>query len=238
MHTVDRKRSLVKRTRSYDASHRREQASANRDRVIDVAQRRFLGDGYGATTIAAIADEAHVSVDTIYKSFGGKPGLVRGIRTRALRGEGTVPAEQRSDELQMHELDPRKIIRGWGLFVTEIAPRAAPVLLLVRDAAGSDPEVRALLDEMDADRLRRMTDNARRLLKAGHLRQGMTLEHAAKVLWTYSSAELYELLVLRGGMSLKRYGQFVADAMTAALLEVEGPHDEPAPSLKGSPPVL
>jgi AcrR family transcriptional regulator len=173
---------------------------------------------YAPTTIAAIADEAGVSVDTIYKSFGGKPGLVRAIRANALRGEGSVPAEQHSDDLQAHEPNARKIIEGWGRLVTEIAPRSAPILLLVRDAAGSDPELRTLLQKLDADRLRRMTDNARRLHAAGHLRPGITVEWAADVLWTYSSAELYELLVVRRGLPIEAYGRFVADAMAAALL--------------------
>ncbi|MGH2870730.1 MAG: hypothetical protein ACRDNK_24570 [Solirubrobacteraceae bacterium] len=71
---------------------------------------------------------------------------------------------------------------------------------------------------MDADRLRRMTDNARRLRDAGHLRTGVTLAHAADVLWTYSSPELFELLVLRRRWTPTRYGRFVADAMIDALL--------------------
>jgi hypothetical protein len=91
-------------------------------------------------------------------------------------------------------------------------------LPLLRNAAGTDPELGALLEELDADRLRRMTDNARRLAAAGHLRPGITVTDAANVLWTYSSPELYELLVQRRGMPLKTYGEFVADAMIAALL--------------------
>jgi hypothetical protein len=71
---------------------------------------------------------------------------------------------------------------------------------------------------MDADRLRRMTKNARRLRDAGHLRAGVTLAHAADVLWSFSSPELYELLVLRRGWTSKRYGRFIADAMAQALL--------------------
>jgi hypothetical protein len=157
-------------------------------------------------------------VDTIYKSFGGKPGLIRAIRARVLLGTGPVPAEQRSDEIQTHEPDPRKIIRRWGEFVIEIAPIAAPILLLVRDAAGTHPELRSLLIEMDADNLRRMTENAGRFAAAGHLRSGMTIADAANVLWTYSSIELYDLLVLRRSMPLKTYGRFVAEAMMAALL--------------------
>lgn len=215
---VQRKSPAVKTTRRYDASLRQDQARQNRERIVEAAERRFLRDGYGPTTIPAIAGDAGVSVDTIYKSFGGKPGLIRAIRTRALRGEGLVPARQRSDELSTHTPDPREIIKGWGRFVTELAPRAAPILLLVRDAATTDPELRALLKELDGDRLHRMTDNARRLIAGGHLRQGISIGRAAEVLWTYSSAELYELLVLRQGMSLRTYGQFVADAMMAALL--------------------
>lgn len=208
----------VKHKRSYNSSRRQEHARRNRDRMLDAAERRFLRDGYGATTVAAIAADAGVSADTIYKSFGGKPGLVRAIRTSALQGEDLVPAEQRSDALHERESDPRKIIEAWGRFVTQITPRVAPILLLIRAAAATDPEVLALLEEMDTDRLRRMTLNARRLHNAGHLRDGITITRAADVLWTYSAPELYELLVLRRGWPPQRYGRFVANAMINALL--------------------
>ena len=215
---MEQRAANVKQKRSYDASRRQEKARRNLVRIIDVAERLFLGNGYRITTIAAIAAEAGVSADTIYKSFGGKAGLVRAIRARALEGEGTTPAEQRSDSLQAREPDPRKIIRAWAALSAELAPRAAPILLLIRDAAASDLEVRALLEEMDADRLRRMTENARRLRDAGHLRAGITLTRAADMLWTYSSPELYELLVLRRGWSPERYGRFIAEAMISVLL--------------------
>jgi Bacterial regulatory proteins, tetR family. len=215
---MTRKTGNVKQKRAYDATRRREQARRNGARIIEVAERRFLRDGYGATTIAGIAAEAGVSADTIYKSFGGRAGLVRAIRIRALEGEGPVAAEQRSDALHVRELDPRKIIQTWGMLTAEIAPRASPILLLIRSAAATDPKVRALQEELDADRHRRMTENARRLRNAGHLRAGITLAQAADVLWTYSSPELYELLVLRRGWPPDRYGRFVAEAMIAALL--------------------
>jgi hypothetical protein len=76
---------------------------------------------------------------------------------------------------------------------------------------------------MDTSRLTRMTSNARNLAEAGHLRDGITVEHAGEVLWTYSSPELYELLVLGRGWPAERYGTFIADAMIAALLPPEPP---------------
>ncbi len=211
-------RRAVKAGRRYDTTLRRERAQQSRERIIAAAERRFLAEGYAATTVAAIAAHSDVSVDTIYKSFGGKPGLVRAVYRRALEGEGPIPAEERSDQLHQLEQDPRRIIEGWGRFVSELAPRGAPIYLLVRTAAGTDPELEALLREIDADRLRRMTENARRLHDAGHLRPGISVPRAADILWTYSSPELYDLLVHRRHMSSSAYGRFVADAMAAALL--------------------
>jgi AcrR family transcriptional regulator len=208
----------VKPKRRYDSQRRQEQAQRTRVRIVDAAERRFLRDGYAATTVASVAADADVSPDTIYKSFGGKPGLVRAIRERALRGSGPTPAEALSDELQRVAADARTIIEGWGTLTAEVAPRVAPVLLLMRDAAAVDPEAAGLRDEMDADRMRRMTDNARRLRATGDLRPGITPAQTADVLWTYSAPELYELLVLRRGWSRKRFGRFVADAMANALL--------------------
>ena len=162
--------------------------------------------------------DAGVSEETVYKAFGNKIALVRAIRDQALAGAGPVHAERRSDRMQASENDPRQIIRGWGVLTMEVAPRVAPVLLLVRDAAASDPELARLQAEMDAARLTRMTHNARTLLKGGHLREGLTLDAATDVLWTYSSPELYEMLVIRRGWAVERYGRFIADAMIAALL--------------------
>jgi len=208
----------VKQKRRYDSELRREQAQRTREAIVAAAERRFLRDGYAATTVASVAADAGVSPDTIYKGFGGKPGLVRAIRDHALLGAGPIPAEARSDALQLSGANGREIIEGWGRLTTEVAPRAAPIMLLMRDAAASDAEAAALLHEMNADRLRRMTENARRLRATGDVRAGLTLGQVADILWTYSSTELYVLLVRQRRWSLRRYGRFVTDAMTAALL--------------------
>jgi AcrR family transcriptional regulator len=215
---MERKSSAVKAKRPYDSRRRQEQARQTREAVLEVARRRFLTDGLAATTVAAIAAEVGVSVDTIYKAFASKPGLVRAICEQALAGEGTVPAETRSDALHATERDPRSIIRGWGVLTAEVAPRVAPVLLLIRDAAAADPDMARLQTEMDGQRLDRMTGNARSLATAGHLRHDLSVKSAGEILWTYSSPQLYELLVLRRGWSLGRYRDFVAEALIAALL--------------------
>jgi AcrR family transcriptional regulator len=209
--------------RRYDASRRRAQAKRVRETVIDTARKQFLAGGYTATTVTAIAAGAGVSAELIYKTFGGKPGLVRAIRTKALAGTGAVHAETRSDHLAATEPDPHEIIRGWGKLTAEVAPLVAPIHLLVRDAAVTDPATLGLLHEMDDSRLERMTDNARRFAGSGHLRPDLSIEDAGQVMWTYSSPELYELLILRRGWTLDRLADFITDALTAALLRPPEP---------------
>lgn len=209
----------VKSRRRYDSSGRRAQARRNQEAALDAAQRLFLEQGYAATTIPAIAGEAGVSVETIYKAFGSKPELVRAIYERGLKGrESTTPAFQRSDEMRAQETDPRAIMREWGKLTSEVASQVTPIRLLIRAAAVTDPDMAALLKASDDERLKRMRHHARFLAERGYLRDGVTMAQATDILWSCSSAELYELLVLRRGWSLPRFARFVTEFMITALL--------------------
>ncbi len=211
-------RATVKATRHYDSSTRRRAAEERRRSVLNAAGRRFLRDGYAATTVASVASDAGASVEMIYKAFGGKPGLVRALWETGLAGEGPVHAEIRSDEMSGVETDPLVIIASWARLSTEVAPRAAPILLLVRAAAATDPDMESLKQELDDQRLARMTHNADALARGGHLREGITRDHARDVLFTYTTAEIYEQLVLRQGWSLDDFAQFLRQGIAATLL--------------------
>jgi hypothetical protein len=66
-----------------------------------------------------------------------------------------------------------------------------------------------------------MTAKAHNLAAARHLRPDVTVERAGEVMWTYSSPELYELLVVKRGWPPGRYSAVIAEAMIAALLPTE-----------------
>jgi AcrR family transcriptional regulator len=210
--------ATVKSKRRYDSSGRQAQARRNREAILDAAQRQFLDRGYAATTIAAVAAEAGVSVETIYKAFGGKPGLVRAIYDRGLVGREPVPAYQRADELRERETDPRTIMRNWGRIAGEVHSMVSPIERLVRAAAASDPEMAALLQAHNDRREARARHHARFLRERGYLRQGVTLGQATDILWTCTSDELYDLLVTQRRWSLPRFARFLGDYMIAALL--------------------
>jgi AcrR family transcriptional regulator len=207
--------------RRYDATQRRKQAARNRERVLDVAEEILLERGYAETTVSAIARAAEVSPELIYKTFGGKAGLVREIQRRGLQGVGPVPAETRSDAMSATEPDAAVIIREWARLSTEVAPRVSPIMLLVRSAAANDHDLVELLEEMDTQRLERMTHNAERLMRRPEVRPELSVEQIRDILWTYSSPDLYQLLVLQRGWTLAAYGDFLFHGMAGQLLNSE-----------------
>ncbi len=210
----------VKPRRRYDSSRRQEQARENRRAVLEVAHRMFLERGYAATTVGTIAAAAGVSVETVYKAFGNKPGLVKAVVDEAIVGDDEpVPMLQRDRVRRMEaEPDPRRKLAMYGEHLADSAPRRVPVELLVRAAAASDAGAAEVWDQLEAERLTGMTFFARHLDEGGNLRRGVSVEEARDVLSTYNSAEVYELLVIRRGWTPERYGRWVANALAAALL--------------------
>jgi AcrR family transcriptional regulator len=205
--------------RRYDGAARREAAERKRAQVLDAAMQLFEGHGYAATTVQQVASEAGVSVETIYKKFGGKAGLVRALFYRGLAGAGPTPAEVRSDAMSSAELSARDVLRGWADLVAEVSPRGSPIVLLIHAAATTDPEAQSLVEEMNAQRLARMTHNAKRLRGKPGLRRGLRIAEIRDVLFTYSASELYDILVLHRGWSLRRFSDFVFAGMCAHLLD-------------------
>lgn len=208
----------VNTRRGYDSRSRRAAAEKTREAILDAARERLLAQGYPATTVALIAADAQVSVETIYKSFGGKPGLVRAIYDRGLRGSGPEAAFDRSDALRQHAADAQSLMLMWGRLTAEVAATLTPILLLVRSAAASDANMAELQEQSSAERLERMQHNARFLQERGYLREDVSFDEAVDVMWLHSSPELYELLVLQRGWSAERFARYVAESMAGALV--------------------
>ena len=206
--------------RSYDASRRQESARENRRRILAAARERFLRDGYAATTIIAIAGDAAVAPQTVTKQFGNKPGLVKALFDYALVGDDDGSSlEEREDIIAIHrQPDPHIMLRRYAEALAAMLPRTAPLQLLLREASG-DEEVAEVWSQIRAGRLVGMTNLATTLRRGKHLRPGMSADEARDILWTYSSPELYELLVMNRGWTVKRYADFLASSVSSALLK-------------------
>lgn len=213
-------KSSDRQPRSYDATRRQEQARQNRRAVLDAAHRRFVAEGYAATTIAAVAADAGVSVETVYKSVGKKPELAKAVFDVAVVGDDEdVPMLQREFVARnAAEPDPRRKLEQYGEHLGAVAPRISPLLLVIRDAAAVDGGAAEVWAQVQAERLTGMTAFAAHLDEGGFLRAGISRDEARDVLWTHNSVELWDLLVRQRGWTDERFGRWLGQQLVAALV--------------------
>jgi AcrR family transcriptional regulator len=106
----------VKPPRRYDSSRRQAQARLTRRSILTAAQDLFLERGYAGTTVAEVAEAAEVSIETVYKAFRNKSGLVKGLFDVAIVGDDQpIPMLQREGVAKMREEpDPRQKLLMYG----------------------------------------------------------------------------------------------------------------------------
>ena len=203
--------------RSYRSERRREQAEETRQRVLDAAARLFEERGYEGASIAAIAEEARVSQETIYARFRNKRTLLGELVRSAVRGDDPAPVPQQEG--------PRRIVTASDqheqlrLFAEDIVlrlERAAPLVAVVSGAARSEPELAALLARLHADRLKNLRVLVDALALSGPLR--LRNDEALETIWALTSPELHQLLSRVRGWTRRRYGDWLADSLAQLLL--------------------
>ncbi|MFC5922975.1 TetR/AcrR family transcriptional regulator [Micromonospora vulcania] len=88
------------------APRRRRDATETRQLLLDAARHRFASDGYAATTVRDIADDAGVNVALINRYFASKEGLFEACLLAAgdelRRTTGTVPLDQVPESIARH----------------------------------------------------------------------------------------------------------------------------------------
>jgi AcrR family transcriptional regulator len=210
----------VKRQAPDQPTLRQRQARQTRLAVLAAARTHFLDAGYAKTTMPAIAAEAGVSVETVYKLFANKAGLVKAVFDVAVVGDDEqVPMMEREFVQQnAREPDPRRKLEQFGQHLAEVNPRIGPLLLVVRDAAATNPDAEQVWQQMQRERLIGMAAFAHHLNESGHLRRGVSVDEARDVLWTHNSVDLWNLLVNQRHWTDERLGQWIGQQLIAALL--------------------
>jgi AcrR family transcriptional regulator len=205
--------------RQYDASGRRERARQRRRDVVIAARDLLEADGFRATTITAVARRAGVSAESIYKGFGTKAALAKAVFDFVIAGDDEpVPMAERPESRAIQaEPDVRRKIELYVAGLAQRQQRSARVQLAIRDGRHHDETLRETWQTLLDERLTGMTMFGRHLLDSGQLREGITLDEVADVLWTYIAVELYELLVLHRGWPIERYAAWIGRAITDAL---------------------
>jgi AcrR family transcriptional regulator len=187
-------------------------AQVTRGRIADAARRLFLRDGYAATTLAAIAAEAGVAVQTVYAVYGSKAGILRTLRE-------SVMNQPQAEALFAEAIVEPSALRRLALFARSIRRRwesSVDVVAIHRDAGTADPEIRAGV----AATLERRRGGIRELAATleADLRPGLDVARAAAILDALTLPEVYAELIDAAGWTPDAYETWLAAALVRELL--------------------
>ena len=198
---------------------RDQQARATRSAIVDAAAPLFITRGYGGTTVDDIARAAGVSRKTVFTSVGGKPAALKLAIDWAIVGDQeAVPLLERPHvRAGMAEPNARRVLTDFAHSVSEISARYAPLNAVAQAASGLDPEIRALVEDGQAQRLQGIRVLAQALAERGALR-GISTSEAADVLWLFNDPAVYQHLVFERHWNEERYQRWLTDALAALLI--------------------
>ena len=201
--------------RSYVSEVRDRGADATRARILAAAAALFARQGIDKVTIARIAQRARVATPTVYAAFKSKEGLLRAIMRGALFGERFEIARRRLDGVA----GPVEMIAVTPEIARSVWDGESDDLGLLRGASSFSPSLRKLEQEFERLRFEMQERRVRLLFEQRKARKGLTLEEARRILWMYTSREVYRLLVVEGGWSSDRYQEWLRETLLAALVE-------------------
>lgn len=207
--------------RRYDNRHREEQARQTRQRILQAAREVLLGRGYTAMTIAAVADAAGVSAETIYKRFGSKAALVKEVYDVTLAGDDLpIPVPERSSwQDLLEDPSPQGKVARYAAHVRQISERTAPLLdVLLAGSRAGDPDLKAFSEKTNAERLAGTTMFVTHLAETGSLRPGLDPGRARDEVWVLNSPEVYRLFVADRGWRNDDYQDWIAEMISRTIL--------------------
>ncbi len=211
----------VKSKRRYNSPRRREQAAATRREILEAAQRLFEQQGYGATTMAAIAAEAGVALKTVYVAFETKSGVLLALWHLLLRGDqDDVPMDERRWYREVvDEPDPARQLRLTARNSRIVKQRAGALMGVIRNAAPADPDIGGLWSRIQSDFYGIQRPIVEALHRKQALRPGLDVTRANDILWTLNHPDLWQLLVGERGWTAEEYEQWFGDTICSQLLK-------------------
>ncbi len=201
---------------------RARKALATRHSVLDAAETLFVHDGDAATTIAAIAEEADVAVQTVYAVFGNKRAILNELFAIGIVGDDDAIPLQSREQWQAieREPDPRRQLALLAALATQIGNRIGGLYQVLAGAA-SDPEIAQLYRKQQQARYKDQQRLARSLARKGALKEGLPEATATDIMWAIVNPNTHYALISERQWTPGQYEQWLVHMLTCALLTSE-----------------
>jgi AcrR family transcriptional regulator len=201
--------------RRYTADVRAQSAQDTRRRILAAAKSLFGRKGIDRVTIAEIGTKARVAASTVYAIYKSKDGILRALMEESLFGGQFQDAQK----LLAGVTDPIALIKLTPQVSRAIYESESSDLGLLRHASGFSPALRKLEQEFERLRYEMQAGRLEPLFKSRKARSGLSLEEARRIMWMYTSRDVYRMLVREGGWTADHYQEWLSQTLVEALVE-------------------
>lgn len=183
--------------RRYEQRQRAENAEETRRKILDAFAEQLRQAPTEPVSLDAVARRARVARSTIYVVFGSRAGLFDAFVDDLWERTGLADL---SDAVRVP--DARQHLRGALAAASRMFGRDPDLYRVLRSLGRIDPDaVGGALQRIDAERAGGIEHLARRLSEDGLLREDISVDEAANVLWVLSSFESFDALTTGRGLS-------------------------------------
>ena len=205
---------MRKPSRPYVSDVRSQGAEATRARILQASKTLFAGRGIDRVTVEQIAKKAGVSASTVFALYKSKAGILRELIRSALFGQRFQVALARLKG----ETDPIRLIALTANVARAIYEAESSQLGLIRGASAFSPALGKLEKEFENLRFQMQKERVKLLFAQSKQREELTLDEARRIMWMYTSRDVYRLLVHEGGWTPNRYQKWLSSTLVNALV--------------------
>jgi AcrR family transcriptional regulator len=200
--------------RRYSSEVRTQSAQETRRRILAAAAILFARKGIDRVTIDEIGQRAKVAASTVYAIYKSKDGILRGLMEQSLFG----PQFQDAQKLLEGVTDPVALLELTARVSRAIYESESRGLGLLRRASAFSPALRKMEEEFERLRYEKQAARLKLLFASGKARPGLSLEEARRILWMYTSRDVYRMLVHDSGWTADRYQEWLSRTLVEALV--------------------
>lgn len=202
------------RKRAYQQKARAESAAETRRRIVDVTRELLAQSPLENVGLPQIAARAEVARSTIYTIFGSREGVMVAVAEDLLERGGFARIGQ--------ALRDPDVVRGFEQSIAvavELYSRERAVGQALLSLAAVDRDASSAAARLNFGRREGMQRIAERMRAQGVLREDVTVDEAADVLWVITSFETFDQLHRGRGLSADQVGKRLLDITRRSLLQ-------------------
>ena len=195
-------------------TRRERQAAETRREIVVAARRLFTQHGYTPSSMARIAEQAGVSVQTIYDSVGSKAELVRRLNDLIDEEAEVGPIAARIPDatsgVELVEI---------GVSISRnVTERCGDIIRATTLAAAAEPELAEVVDDGRRRHVEGITHLCERLATLGALRSNVSVEDAVEVWSALTDHQVAMTFVDAYGWTYDRWQTWTVDMLARLVL--------------------